>query len=281
LVDQNGRRFMTERHPWAELAPRDVAARAIFDEQARGNKVFLDARALNGDFTKRFPHIFQACREHGLDPRREPLPVTPAAHFLMGGVAVDLYGASSLPGLYACGEAARTGAHGANRLASNSLLEALVFGRRTAQALAASPALPGALVRPGGLDAAELEALLPPSRPLSACLPGKAGDGAALTAQLREAMWRSAGLVRRGADLRETLKLLADLERRAPAGAVGLYNMITTARLAASAALARRESRGGHFRSDYPHADASLAHVAFSFSGCEVQNEPIAAPRNS
>src|SRR6185436_19887220 len=136
LLDGRGRRFMLDEHPDAELAPRDVVARAIWRRQVAGEGVFLDARAAVGDrFPERFPRVFEICRRHGFDPRIQPVPVAPAAHFHMGGVSVDIDGRTSLPGLWACGEVSATGVHGANRLASNSLLEALVFGARVAEDL--------------------------------------------------------------------------------------------------------------------------------------------------
>lgn len=147
LVDDAGRRFLLDEHPDAELAPRDVVARAIHRRLQAGRTVFLDARAAVGErFPERFPTVFEKARAAGLDPRREPLPVAPAAHYHMGGVATDERGRTSLPGLWACGEVACTGAHGANRLASNSLLEALVFGARVADDAAAA----GRAVRGGG-----------------------------------------------------------------------------------------------------------------------------------
>jgi len=140
LVDERGRRFMPDEHPAGELAPRDVVARAIHRRLAAGGRVYLDARAALGDrFPERFPTAFRAARAAGLDPRSEPLPVVPAAHYHMGGVATDLAGRTSLPGLWACGEAASNGVHGANRLASNSLLEGLVFGAAVADELRAAP----------------------------------------------------------------------------------------------------------------------------------------------
>jgi L-aspartate oxidase len=148
LIDDEGTRFMNGEHPDRELAPRDVVARAIWKRLQAGRKVFLDARAAVGErFPQRFPTVFALCRQHGVDPRVEPMPVVPAAHYHMGGVAVDASGRTSLPGLWACGEVAATGAHGANRLASNSLLEALVFGARVAaDLLAADRAAPARLV---------------------------------------------------------------------------------------------------------------------------------------
>src|SRR6185312_1216602 len=127
LLNDVGERFMLKRHRLAELAPRDVVAREIFREKAGGRKVVLDARSLGRSFEKRFPGIFAICRARGIDPAVEPIPVTPAAHYMMGGIVTDLRGRASLPRLYACGEVSRTGVHGANRLASNSLLEGLVF----------------------------------------------------------------------------------------------------------------------------------------------------------
>jgi L-aspartate oxidase len=170
LVDGAGRRFMLEEHPLAELAPRDVVARAIHRRLAAGEGVFLDARVAIGDrFPERFPTVFQAARDAGLDPRREPLPVVPAAHYHMGGVVTDERGRTSLPGLWACGETAATGVHGANRLASNSLLEALVFGARVAGDLARRLA---AVPRAGEEDLARLRL---------------AGAGGAMPAPRREA----------------------------------------------------------------------------------------------
>src|SRR5829696_2829622 len=144
LLNADGKRFMRDRHRLAELAPRDVVAREIFREQAGGRKVYLDARKLGTKFRKRFPGIFALCKARGIDPSRQLIPVTPAAHYMMGGVVVDLTGHSSLARLYACGEVSRTGVHGANRLASNSLLEGLVFAERVARDLITRPALKGA-----------------------------------------------------------------------------------------------------------------------------------------
>lgn len=258
LIDQGGHRFMAGRHPLAELAPRDVVARAIFEQEQAGRKVFLDASAMGQGFAKRFPSIFAACQKRGLDPGRQPLPVTPAAHFLMGGVKSDLKGASSLPGLFVCGETACTGVHGANRLASNSLLEGLVFGRRVADALDDCPALPPGLESRKQIGTGEAEEMLASSRGLEHCLPRPhdVGRAQALTLKLRRVMWSQVGLVRRADGLIRALDLIDQIEGEAPAGALDLMDMTTVARLAARAALARRESRGSHYRDDYPPPSA-------------------------
>ncbi|HYU36133.1 MAG TPA: L-aspartate oxidase [Thermoanaerobaculia bacterium] len=243
LLDGRGRRFMPDEHPDAELAPRDVVARAIWRRRVAGEEVVLDARAAVGDaFPERFPRVFEICRSRGLDPRTEPIPVAPAAHYHMGGIAVDPDGRTSLPGLWACGEVSATGVHGANRLASNSLLEALVFGARVAEDLRrAIPAGPVA-VRTMGLRVAEGGE--------SRCL-----ESAELIAQVRRLMWEKVGLVRDEAGLTSALKELDCLaeEHLEPAGEA--RNLLTVARLVTAAALVRHESRGGHFRSDVPETD--------------------------
>ncbi len=245
LLDGRGRRFMLDEHPDAELAPRDVVARAIWRRRVAGEEVVLDARAAVGDaFPERFPQVFEICRSHGLDPRIEPIPVAPAAHYHMGGIAVDADGRTSLPGLWACGEVSSTGVHGANRLASNSLLEALVFGARVAEDLRrAIPAGPVA-VRTAGLRV-----------PRGAESPRSAAGDAALTARVRRLMWEKVGLVRDEAGLVEAIDELACLADRSPRAAGEARNLLGIARLVAAAALVRHESRGAHFRSDVPLPD--------------------------
>jgi L-aspartate oxidase len=206
LLDEHGDRFVEE------LAPRDVVARAI---KARGS-VRLDLRPID---RSRFPALMQRLAEEGFRPESEPVPVAPAAHYTMGGVVTDTDGATTLPGLYAAGECACTGVHGANRLASNSMLECLVFGRRAALAAVSEPAL---------------------SNLATDC--GKASEEPApVTPDLREALWEHAGLIRTAAGL-EPLT-------RSP-------HLLTS--LVAQSALAREESRGGHFRADFPHEDDAL-----------------------
>jgi len=238
LVDDRGERFMLAVHPRAELAPRDVVARAIFRRQQDGRRVLLDATATVGErFPERFPTVYACCRRHGLDPRRQAIPVTPAAHYAMGGVAVDAHGRASLAGLWACGETASSGVHGANRLASNSLLEALVFGARVAadvggRTFPAGPAaLRGTVWRETG--------------------GGRRTRGDA-RARLRELMWRRVGLVRDAAGLATSLDELAGLARDVSTRPSETGNLLLLGRLVTAAALARRESRGAHYRSDYP-----------------------------
>jgi L-aspartate oxidase len=230
LIDREGRRFMAAYHPAAELAPRDVVARAIHAEREAGRGAFLDAReAVGAAFPDEFPAVFAACLAGGIDPRKAPIPVAPACHYHMGGIATDAEGRTSLAGLYAAGECASTGVHGANRLASNSLVEAAVFGARAGRA--ASAETPPAA---GPLSAVTAPALPP-----------------AALQQLRQAMSRDAGVVRDAHGLARLLGLIDELAARHGAAAP-----LVAARLAAAAALARRESRGAHFRADAGPAKA-------------------------
>ncbi len=232
LIDEAGRRFMPDIHPDAELAPRDVVARALHRQIAGGHRTFLDCRAAIGEsFKDRFPTVHAACISAGIDPARQPIPVAPAAHYHMGGIASDSRGRSSLDGLWVAGECASTGLHGANRLASNSLLEGLVFG-----ALAAEDVK-------GRIGGGVLRGV--PPAPCGLALP-------APPHVLRAAMSRLVGLERNEDGLRQGLEAIARLERNA-GGDLG--NMLAAARLVTAAALARRESRGTHWRSDYPQTD--------------------------
>ena len=238
LVNDRGDRFMERRHRLADLAPRDVVARGIFREQRRGHRVYLDARKLGSRFAERFPGIFALCTARGLDPRRDLIPVTPAAHYMMGGVVTDLCGRSSMPRLYAVGEVARTGVHGANRLASNSLLEGLVFAERVARDLVGASEL-SASPKPGKWE-----------------VPRLVDRGAAQVAAdaVRAVMWQHAGISRTAKGLRTCLAALAEIEQRLPEGATEELNLVQTGRLIAEAALLRKESRGGHYRGDFPRA---------------------------
>jgi L-aspartate oxidase len=239
LLNSAGVRFMPERHRLAELAPRDIVAREIFREQESGGQVYLDAHRLGDTFEHRFPGIFALCRARGIDPRADLIPVTPAAHYMMGGVVTDLAGRSSLARLYACGEVSRTGVHGANRLASNSLLEGLVFAERVARDI---------------VSAAPLAAELPPAQAWR--VPALVDRGAAQVAAdaIRSIMWEDAGIVRTAAGLRECIEQLDDIAQRLPSGATEETNMVDTSMLIAEAALLRKESRGGHHRADFPKA---------------------------
>ncbi|WP_157157329.1 L-aspartate oxidase [Diaminobutyricimonas sp. LJ205] len=250
LVDSSGRRFMTGVHPDAELAPRDVLARAIHDrERETGNPVLLDATALGRAYLeKRFPTISAACRAHGWDIAAEPVPVTPAAHYWMGGIATDSHGRSSLPGLFAVGEVACTGVHGANRLASNSLLEALVFAWRCADAL----------------DAVLSHPAWTAARPSAAVARTAAAAPAFTRATLQSLMAEHAGLRRDGHGLEHAAGTLdawaAQLAATSASTTVDQEdrNLLTVARALVGAALAREESRGAHFRTDFPATADSM-----------------------
>lgn len=224
LINAAGERFMSRYHPQAELAPRDVVARAIHAERAAGRGAFLDAReAVGQHFPEEFPGVFAACLGGGVDPRTQPIPVAPACHYHMGGIVTDADGRTSLAGLFAAGECASTGVHGANRLASNSLLEAAVFGARAGRAAAA-----------------ETDAGTSPLRgAVAPVLPAPALQ------RLRKLMSQHAGVVRDAEGLTTLLLEIDALEAQH-----GRSAPLVAARLVVACALARSESRGGHFRSD-------------------------------
>jgi L-aspartate oxidase len=243
VVDDTGERFLASVDPRGELAPRDIVARAVYRRRAEGHATFIDAReAVGAAFPRRFPTVFRLCMENGIDPRSALIPIAPAAHYHMGGVAVDEWGRTSLDGLWACGEVATTGVHGANRLASNSLLEAVVFGVRVARDI-------------GGRARTSSPASVPPAQ-----AGGPPPDERAFAA-VRAAMYDDVGVVRSAHGLLRALHAFDEIEARADS--LALRNRITVCRLIAQAAYDRRESRGSHFRSDFPEADESFAHRSF------------------
>ncbi|HUO89466.1 MAG TPA: L-aspartate oxidase [Rhizomicrobium sp.] len=249
LVDETGRRFMLEVHKDAELAPRDVVARALHRERMAGHKTFLDCtQAVGAAFAQRFPTVYGACKSAGVDPATQPIPVAPATHYHMGGIASDARARSSLDGLWAVGECAATGLHGANRLASNSLLEGVVFGARAAEDIAASVAPRTARGTPPA-----------PKRFNSPAPPHV----------LRDAMTRLVGLERDRDGLTEALGIIGQVER-AGGSEAALLNMTAAAKLVTAAALNRRESRGGHYRSDYPNADPASKRTFMRLADAEA-----------
>ncbi|PWC42325.1 L-aspartate oxidase [Azospirillum sp. TSO22-1] len=265
LLDQDGRRFMPDEHPLAELAPRDVVARAIGRRVAAGQPVFLDLRPALTAKPDGFPTVLGFCAQAGFDPWTQPVPVAPAAHYHMGGVWTDAHGRTSVQGLWACGEVACTGVHGANRLASNSLLETLVFGARVARDVAeraTPPSLPFALPEP----------------------PAVPGDTTAplvekIVGATRRALYTGAGLVRHADGLTAAALRLERLDSdlaslpphpRAGAGAVRRWgearNLLQVGRLVLHAALRRKESRGAHCRLDFPREAARPERTAFTLA---------------
>jgi L-aspartate oxidase len=249
LVNARGERFMERYHPLLELAPRDVVARAIAREGLEG-EVYLDMRHVKKDLVARFPGISKFLAGYGLELGRDLIPVRPAAHYLMGGVRTDVHGRTSLPGLFAAGEVACTGVHGANRLASNSLLEGLVFGALAAEAMEGSGAGQGAAVDVGveggvGMTSSEAET-------------------ERWIAELRGLMWRDAGLLRDRAGLERAKRGLEALAVTMPKGlfrrGVEARNLHLVAGLIVAAALGREESRGAHYRNDFTERSAVGRH---------------------
>ncbi len=236
LLNSRGERFMLKYHPMAELAPRDIVSRGIFEQMQRGQKVYLDCRHID---VTHFPALREACARANLNPQHNLVPVTPAAHYHMGGIATDLHGRSSLRGLWACGEAGATGLHGANRLASNSLMEAVVMGGRVAADIARSKIL--------FADAIHIntEALL--------TLPQKRDREAGKDA-LRHIMMDMVGVIRDEKTMKDALHDIIGIAHGAEKDDTRLADMALVARMITVSALQRTESRGGHCRSDYPKA---------------------------
>jgi L-aspartate oxidase len=236
LLNHKGERFMVGKHELNELAPRDIVAKEIFNQMKSAHvpHVWLDATPIH-DFPERFPTIFQSCIENGIDPRKQLIPVAPASHYASGGVLVDLRGRTTVEGLYACGETACTGAHGANRLASNSLLEGLVFGAAIAEDIARD--LP---VQSKPVQRSEESLLIDPAIRLS----------------LQLSMTEGAGVLRSESSLKETLAQLQVLgTRRSTQPCIEAWevsNLYLLATAIVRGALLRQESRGSHWRSDFP-----------------------------
>jgi len=279
LVDEAGERFMQGQHPLADLAPRDVVARAIIARmrEAGTDHVYLDCRHLGAEFLEqRFPSIVQRCRELGFDPATQLLPVAPAQHYASGGVRTDLRGRSSLEGLYACGETSCTGVHGANRLASNSLLEGLVFARRIADDLTA---------RLGAGELPETTPVAPVGQP--ELIRGKR------RLDVQRAMTSGSGTVRSAASLAATQQTLAALAARAVADDADKQggpkswettNLLHLGRALTYAATLREETRGGHVREDHPARDDAhfLHHVHLQRSGSGVLEAAVVpVPRSN
>jgi L-aspartate oxidase len=264
LVDDDGKRFMVGQHELAELAPRDVVAKGIHRVMlaAGTDHVYLDARHLGGEFlAQRFPTIVASCMAAGIDPATDLIPVAPAAHYASGGVRTDLHGRTSIPGLYACGEVACTGVHGANRLASNSLLEGLVFSRRIAEDIARDLP-PQADPAPGGASTGGFGWVIEPQ----------------VAGGLRRAMTRGAGVLRSAESLTDSASELAELgaTRGAPRTASWeATNLVTVATALVAAAYVRRETRGCHWREDFPAArDEWLGHLVASIGTAGTFSDP-------
>jgi L-aspartate oxidase len=262
LLDGQGQRFTHRFHADAELATRDIVARAILSTMKDQNlpSVSLDMSGIEGSIEERFPNIVGTCRSFGIDPARQPIPVAPAAHYFMGGVWTDSEGATSLPGLYAIGECASTGLHGANRLASNSLLEAGVMGMRVAERIA--------LDDPQIVHSRFVQAVLPPY-----LVPRSINE-------FRRSMYRYAGLLRDSDGLQKLVTMPGSTVENLTAETLQQANMFLIGKLVGQAALERKECRGAHWRTDYPYIDNENYRRRY-FQTCqengwlELASEPI------
>ncbi|HVB13749.1 MAG TPA: L-aspartate oxidase [Candidatus Dormibacteraeota bacterium] len=273
VVDDLGERFLFQADPAGELAGRDVVARAISERMAERSldNVWLDLRPIGATQARvRFPNIVATCAGHGIDFSKQPIPVAPAAHYQMGGLRTDLFGATTVPGLFAAGEVASTGVHGANRLASNSLLESLVFAARAVEAV---------------LGAGERARLDPPEPPgqleLEDLAPEQLGG---FRRRLQEAMWSGAGIVRDQAGLARTAGQLAQLAEQVPELPVEprlseLRGMLGTSALLVEAAHYREESRGAHFRQDHPAVERRFLGAVIQRRGAPLEFRPIEPAR--
>lgn len=274
LKNIKGYRFMPDYVAEAELAPRDVVTRSIVYEMRKtgSDRVFLDLTHLPPKLvTTRFPHIYRFCLDHGLDITKELIPVAPAAHYLMGGVKVNTWGETNISGLFAAGETACTGVHGANRLASNSLLESVVFGKRIVQKTEMSSSCSQGEEKPKlrikqGESIEAIPYSLPDREPLLS-VPSPS------LLNLQSLMWDKVGIIRSGESLTEAASVLAAWQRFLPPSidrpSYELNNLILCARLMAEAALLRKESRGAHFRTDFPHPSPEWQrHIIFRKQSC-------------
>ncbi|WP_299480204.1 L-aspartate oxidase [uncultured Roseibium sp.] len=245
LVNKAGERFMDGVHPDRELAPRDIVARAIFREIEEGRGAFLDCReAIGSKFKDEFPTVYAAATSAGIDPEKQPLPIAPAEHYHMGGVLTDANGRTSLDGLWAAGEVASTGAHGANRLASNSLLEAVVFAARIAEDIQGLMPTP----RSAFWDEMDDAPGLPSQRNVE--------ERGAITV-LRDTLSKNVGVLRDEKGLKTALSDIAEAEKTCVRQSI--KNMMITGKIIAASALKRQESRGGHFRRDFPDENPDMA----------------------
>jgi L-aspartate oxidase len=273
LIDRNGYRFMPDYHPQAELAPRDVVSRSMLKQMAKTQytHVFLDARHLGeAAFRERFPGIYNMCMSFDVNPGKQPIPVHPSAHYMVGGVVTDLMGQTSIQNLYAVGEVSYTGLHGANRLASNSLIEALVFGKRAGE-------------HAGKLIADESEDLIPPKLSIDIESSSRTElDTADVRSSLRSLMWRNVGIERNGPHLEEAAEIISFWSRYVldktfdNPGGWELQNMLEVATLVTRSASLRTETRGVHYRTDFPALDD--AHWRVHIDWQSVRNAPMLSP---
>ncbi|MDX1736624.1 MAG: L-aspartate oxidase [Alphaproteobacteria bacterium] len=263
LINTTGDNFIRRTHDLAELAPRDIVARAIWQEKRLGQKVYLDCRKLNGKTIQDdFPTVNAICIAHNIDPATTPIPVTPVVHYHMGGIKVDKNGRSDVAGLWAAGEVASFGIHGANRLASNSLLEAAVFAPSIAKDIKAQ------------ISAFNLETNARPE-----ILPDGVGDETSLIKMLRRKAYNSLGLVRNAHDLGNFLNELIELDRQKTGFSLSLRNRLIALRLITYGALKRQESRGAHFRSDFPNLSSAENKSTYLKLDDVNQNQRAAADR--
>ena len=245
IVDENNERFLFEDDPLGEMAPRDVVSRSIHKHKTKGHSTFLDCRHFKINFEKMFPTASQYLQHASIIPTKDLIPIIPAAHYHMGGIKVDINGRTSVDGLWACGECSSTGAHGANRLASNSLLEAFVFSKRIADTINSGPPKKGHKL-------INIENYIPKEKTISKIRAKK------YIWQLRSAMNKFVGVERNQSTLDQAFIEFFRIERETKSLSAKLKDMLLVSKLITFAAMQRKESRGTHFRSDYPSNDMKL-----------------------